>query len=214
MQIEKLLAIPLKDNGIIKILIGGVLQIIPVIGWLLNAGFAMKCYEKGIEEKSDMPEWDDWGQKFINGVMVVCAVIIYMIVPLLAYSLGILLFGEPGFFLFLVLFLLAVAFGFILPMGICNLAVYKRFTSAFDFSFLLRLLKADPGTYVRAFLIYLLAVIVIGIVSMIPLIGWIIGLFSCFYLQCVSGYLFGGVYRKAFIAVNGMEPDVSVHIKY
>ncbi|MCL6557755.1 MAG: hypothetical protein K6U74_02935 [Firmicutes bacterium] len=51
--------------------------------------------------------------------------------------------------------------------------------------------------YLVAYFMFFIAVIIFAVVSMIPLIGWLISLFAGFYLSCVSGFLFGSVYYEA-----------------
>lgn len=209
MSFDRVLSAPFKNGGFVRLIIGGLLEFVPIIGWFFVAGFMLKCYEHGTENRDEMPEWSEWGAKFADGFMVFLISVIYMIVPLL-FLPSIIRFVEYGMrdiTLIMIPMLLGIIFGFSIPMAVANYAVNKTFMSAFNLGQIFRLIAAAPGSYIGAHLLYWFAnILVIVFVVFIPIIGWLFSIFSGFYLMCVAGLLFGGVYHKAASKIGGKSP--------
>ncbi|MHB1043812.1 MAG: DUF4013 domain-containing protein [Eubacteriales bacterium] len=208
MTFDKILAIPFKEGGIVKVLIGGILQIIPIVNFF-SMGYIVECFANGADKREEMPEWTDWGQKFINGLLMVVIGFIYLLIPLIILSFtG--FFGKfyryhigAGTFIFAVL--LFIIFTFALPMAVSNFAVKNSFGAAFQFGRIVGLIGAAPGSYVGAYLLYFVAALICMVISIVPLIGWLFAIFAGFYLGCVSGFLFGSVYSKADEILAGSQ---------
>ena len=63
-----------------KILIGGVMFIIPIFGWLVILGYAVET-AKNVKNGQDtpLPEWEDWGGRFMTGLLAFVTIFIYAI---------------------------------------------------------------------------------------------------------------------------------------
>jgi hypothetical protein len=210
MSFDKILVLPLVRGGLVKLITGGILEMIPVAN-IFAAGYILECYRNGAYQREAMPEWTGWGAKFVNGLMIIIIGFLYLIIPLLFLGLS----GAPGnpYYAayhmgagaFLVFALLFILFTFILPMAIAHFAVNRNFLSAFQLGYIFRLIGSSPGSYIGAYLLYFLASIICLVLVMIPLIGWLFALFAGFYLSCVAGFLFGAVYHKAAYLVSGYK---------
>lgn len=210
MSFDKILALPFIRGGIVKLIIGGILELIPVVN-LFAVGYILECYRGGAYQREAMPEWTDWGAKFVNGLMIIVISFLYLIIPLLFLGFSGAL-GSPyyavyhmGAGTFTVFALLFILFTFILPMAIAHFAVKRNFLSAFQLGYIFRLIGSSLGSYIGAYLLYFLASIICFVLAMIPLIGWLFALFAGFYLSCVAGFLFGTVYHKAAYLVSGYK---------
>lgn len=200
MSFDKVLAIPLRNGGLVKLLIGGVLNIIPIISFF-SLGFIVDCYEKGSVNQQEMPDWSNWGYKFGRGFLAMVIGLIYMLIPVIIfYLIG--FYSSPhlsgfaaGTLIFAVLIILI--FGFCIPMAMCHYAVSKSFSAAFQIGYIFKLIGVSLGSYIGAYLLYFLAGIICLIISLIPFIGWLFVIFAGFYLACVAGFLFGAVYYQA-----------------
>lgn len=204
MPFNKILGIPFKNDGIIKLLIGGVLGLIPIIGWFFAMGFMVKCYEQAINGQDELPEWSEWGGKFTEGLLVAVISLAYLLIPMLVMIPRInhyMYWGLDGSIIIPII--LYIIFMFALPMAISNFAVQKSIGSGFQLGKIFKLIGAVPGSYIGAFFLYFFAYLIILIISMIPILGWILSIFMMFYLYCLSGFLFGSVYREAIQAVDG-----------
>lgn len=208
MSFDKVLALPFKDNGIVKVLIGGVLQIIPIVSFF-SVGYILECYENGALKRETMPEWEDWGSKFVNGLLMVVIALIYMIIPMMFFGSSIAsLFspyarGHAGGGILLIAAIVFIIFTFALPMAMANFAVKRNFGAAFEFGYIFKLIGSSLGSYIGAYLLCIVAAIIAGFIVLIPIIGWICALFIGFYLGCVGGFLFGSVYGDASGATSG-----------
>ncbi len=61
-----------------KFIIGAVLSIIPVVNFLAM-GYELKCAKSAMNGKYDLPEWTEWGDLFVKGLLWVVVMIIYAI---------------------------------------------------------------------------------------------------------------------------------------
>ena len=63
-----------------KILIGGVLFLVPIFGWLVIVGYAVQT-AKNVKngQETPLPEWDDWGDRFMTGLLAFVTILIYAI---------------------------------------------------------------------------------------------------------------------------------------
>jgi hypothetical protein len=89
-----------------------------------------------------------------------------------------------------------VVFGFAVPIAIANYAAKERLSVAFEFGKILNRIKLVIGDYLIAYDVLIVLGFVLCMVSMIPLIGWILGIFAIFYLTLVAVYYFGTLYRE------------------
>lgn len=63
-----------------KLAIGVILSLIPIVNFTIVRGFAIESSGLGKAGKSDkMPEWKDWGDLFMKGLLSVVVAVIYMI---------------------------------------------------------------------------------------------------------------------------------------
>lgn len=208
MNLEKAIRLPFLD-GVVKVIIGGVLNIIPIVNFLC-AGYLVEIMANAIGEKEEMPAWENWGTKFINGLLVFIISLIYMIIPVLIIITGGGLSSITGGGMSLSVILAVItglAIWFILPMAIANFAATGNFGSAFNFALIFSYICTVLGTYVGIYLVSIAFIFALALVNAIPLMGWIIGILGGFYMGCVMSFLFGGAYRKAAIA-SGNGPTI------
>ncbi|MBR9699068.1 DUF4013 domain-containing protein [Candidatus Woesearchaeota archaeon] len=71
-----------------KLIIGIVLSIVPIINFFA-LGFILKA--SGVKEKkvtNQMPEWTDWGDLFVKGLLAMIIGLVYMIPVLIIFMIG------------------------------------------------------------------------------------------------------------------------------
>ncbi len=186
-EYEKAIKRPFQD--IKKLLIGAILNIIPIVN-LIASGYIMKAAKGTMKKKNDLPEWEDWGNLFVTGLIVAVIGFIYMIPGLAAFllSLGVVLFSTVpeaatissivaagGISLILALILIPLAM-LIMPMAIMRYLDKGNFSAAFGFGDILK--KVFTGKYIVAWIIMLVySIVVVGISMIIPIVGPAIGSF-------------------------------------
>ena len=58
------------EDWLKKVLIGGVLMLIPIFGQLLTIGYGLEIARRVVKgHPQPLPEWDEWGTKIIEGFM-------------------------------------------------------------------------------------------------------------------------------------------------
>jgi hypothetical protein len=213
MDVGKALGFPFEDKDwIVKILIGGILLLIPIVNFIVF-GYTFKILQKTAREGVyEFPAWSDWGNLFGQGFLVFLAGLIYFLVPGILYALGAVFIGGsivagaghsygalPLAGLGILFLVLGAVIGFVIalfvPMAITVYAATGEFGQAFNFGEIFSRIGRNAGNYVLAILIYIGLGVVLGIVSHIPLLGLIIDIFAGFYVAVVMSYLLGSVYR-------------------
>ena len=189
-----------------KIIILGVILIIPIVDFI-GLGYILRIIKSTIAGYDDLPEFDDLGELFIDGLKVLVVSIIYNIIPLIVIFIGIfgsiaalggaanitanpLVFAGLLGITVIIGLILAVIFGIFEIIALANMAFYDELGAAFKFSEILeRISKIGWGKYI----IWLIVMIIIGIIaaiitsilSVIPYIGLIIAIifvYSYFYM--------------------------------
>ena len=204
MNIEKALRLPFA-GGFTRIVIGAVLNCIPIVNFLCG-GYLIELTANTIKGREEMPAWDGWGNKFIKGLMVLIITFLYMLIPLLlltiggwtgSYSADSLSAGAiPGF-------IAALVAWFILPMGLAHYAATGTVGSALNLRTIFSFIGSVFGNYLGIYLVSIAMFFVLGILSLIPFLGWIVSILGGFYLACVLAVLFGDAYRRANLKIYG-----------
>jgi hypothetical protein len=185
------------DFGRLVILI--VLDLIPIVN-LIVTGYASRVLKETPGADSP-PKLENYGDMFIDGLKIVIASFIYMLIPLILIAAGLGSFfaaavmgGSPDFMLSgftpaymgllsgtaLVLVLLGVLVAFVmlilLAAGIAHMIKTGKFGKAFAFGEILGVIgKIGWGKYIAwLILIVIIAVIFGAIAGAIPYVGWII----------------------------------------
>jgi len=71
-----------------KLIIGILLSILPIVQWIAF-GFILECSGVGkTKESKDMPEWDNWGKLFVNGLLAMSIQVIYFIPAIIVIVIG------------------------------------------------------------------------------------------------------------------------------
>lgn len=169
-----------------KLLIGISLYVVPflnIITGIFAGGYLLRCMQSATKGDLKLPEWEDWGQLFLQGLLVTVIGLLYLlpiaiilIIGASAAIAGIIasggvagigaLFAALGWMV-IVLFLLLIAISYILPGALLQYARTGRFGAAFAMGSVFKTIGS--GTYFRAWLtvlgIGLIGGICIGVVN-------------------------------------------------
>jgi hypothetical protein len=180
------------DLGRLLILI--ILDIIPIVGQLIVVGY----YAETIREtpSSDSPpKLEKYGGLLIDGLKIAVVAIIYMIIPVILIAFGAVTIFAPymarpygpnfwliplgfGVILFAAGIILAFAIAIIMAMAIVHMVKMGSFGKAFAVGEIVRtIVKIGWGRYILWLIVmFIFAMIVGGIGSSIPPIGWLISI--------------------------------------
>lgn len=195
-----------------KILIGGLFYLLGflIIGFFFILGYLARMARNVIAGVTQpLPEWDDLGEYFGEGLRLVGVVIIW-ILPLIALAL---LFVVPSIALsgldneaaqniggcaagsmWCLIFPLSLAVTFFMPASLLFAVVEKRFGAAFEMGRIWTFIKANIGEYLLAIVIYFVARFLAGFGIILLCIGVI---FTGFWSMVITSYAFAEVYRRA-----------------
>jgi len=199
------------QDWIKKILIGGVLLFIPIVNFVV-IGYFMEALRNTAEGRElPLPEWDDFGGKFMKGLMSAIAGFLYAlpIMLLMGVILGVTaviagsldsdaaetvsaicpLIGNCLSFVYMILVML------ILPAGVIQYALTEQFGAFFRFGNMIAFIKANVGGYIIALLVAMVSSL---IAEMVGVIACGIGMFfTLMWAYLVSANLFGNLAREA-----------------
>jgi len=208
-NIERALRVPLAEGGLVKTIIGALLNLIPIVSFL-SSGYLLELMGNAAKEKHEMPAWENWGAKFINGFLVLIIALIYMLIPLIIISAcgGLEAYCQGGGWgllsgAFALATIVAMIIGFFIPMALAHFAYSGSFSAAFSLGTIFSYIGKVIGSYVLAYILIIALAIAMMIVSIIPILGFIICIFAGFYIGCVGSILFGDAYRQARAADAG-----------
>jgi hypothetical protein len=195
-----------------KILIGGILRIIPIVGWISD-GYAL-VQTKSIYEGRELPlpEWSDMGAYFKKGMMAFLGGLIYAIpVILIACCMWAVAFlptmssggssdlSGPAMLIVTCGGCLLALYGLVLliliPALTTRYAITEQFNVFFQVQPAWQLINSNLSGYVMAIVVLLVAGVVGGLLSSITC-----GLgtpFAGFWTSLVAAYLFGNFAKGA-----------------
>ncbi|MFN2137986.1 MAG: DUF4013 domain-containing protein [Candidatus Promineifilaceae bacterium] len=232
MDINKAITYVFEDEKwVTKSLIGLVLS---VLGFLIIPIFFVQGYLVGIVRnvmdgvEFPLPEWDDWGKLFKDGLNLFIALFVYALPAILLVGCGMLLFLPAGMASgdaaealaaggglgFTLLACLAMLWG--LAMVVLSPAITIQYAregslgACFRFSEVIAFTREHLGDIIIAVAVLLGIGLVLGLVGVIPLIGWLIALAASIYTTFVSGHLFGQIGAKAGGAKEKSYTDPTV----
>jgi hypothetical protein len=183
-----------------KILIGAAVSLVPILNLALY-GYALDILKR-VYQGADLPlpEWDDFGDYFVRGLLVTIGVLIWQI-PILLFVCPIIVAGsiaDSGW-------VFAIGFGCLTPIAILFSAIVGQvvaaryalsgdFGSMFEFGAIFDESKRGAGMLLLCALVYFLA----------GLVGLVLGIVTCTigfffitpWLTLAQAHLLGQAYRR------------------
>lgn len=218
------------DDALRTVLIGGVLGLLSVlvVPIFLLFGFTVRVLRSVEAGEEVPPTFGDWGDLFVDGLKAFAIALVYSLVPLIV--LGVTAGGviaaavatgdvSPGaiagaFLGFAISGLLWLVALYVIPAALANFASEGRVGAAFDTSVLSGVLL--DGRYATAWLVafvfFVVASVVVGVLNVVPVLGFVVGAFVNFYVGVAAAYLYGHAFVDASAgevpAETGAQPAV------
>ena len=198
-----------------KILIGGlfILGIIILVGPLFAMGYCARLVRNVVAGKSQpLPEWDDLGEYFAEGlrlfvigllyaipVMIIACVLIgpTILMEAIARNHDDALRDVGGIFSGFASCLIApisLALTLWMPGALLFAIMEQSFGAAFDFARIWKFIRDNMANYLLAFVVYLLARFIAGAGLILCCIGVI---FTIFWQMLISSYAYAEAWRLA-----------------
>ncbi|HEY6844441.1 MAG TPA: DUF4013 domain-containing protein [Thermoanaerobaculia bacterium] len=198
-----------------KVLIGGlfVLASFMLIGIFFIYGYIARLARNVIAGvPNPLPEWDDLGRDFSEGVKLffvgflyaipVVIVAAFIFVPAVimgsnADNETIQQLGGMGVAcVWCLLFPISLALALWMPGAMLMVAVTGDFKAGFDFGRIFRFIRANVGNYILAFVVWMVARFAAGLGVLLLCVGII---FTIFWAFCVAAYAFAQTYRLSTV---------------
>lgn len=186
-----------------KLLIGILLGIVPIVNFFVS-GYVVRTAKNAMEKDSSLPEWQNWGELFVNGLLYMVIGLLYMLPALVVGIVSLwpvlpsmissytsqmmpnaaqmpditqmMAGGMVGGLALMALLVLAAAY--ILPSAILHFA-NNGFGAAFKLGNVLS--NAFTGRYFLAWLVFALySSALSGLLSRLPYVGFVGSAFAVF----------------------------------
>ena len=199
------------SSWIKKIAIGAVFTF---FSWLLIPAFFVVGYQIAImrrvinNDPQPLPEWEEWGQIFMDGIVVAVAVFVYAL-PVILLSLCSMFIWLPtasgndvlagGAILGVVVIsclviLFAIALAFMVPAVYIQYARMGDFGSMFQVKEVLAITRENVVNILIVFLMIMVANFLLGLLTWIPICGWfIIAPAGYFWISAATAHMYGQI---------------------
>lgn len=201
------------EEWVTKILLGGLISLIPIVGTLALIGYMLKTAQNVARgNPRPLPRWGEFGDLLLRGFYGVVISLAYSI-PYIAFTVlfsiltsfigagassdessGLAAFGGVLACIFVPLILIIA-----ITTVLFVLAAYARYVAtdtlseAFNFGEVFTLVRTQAGTWLMLLLVGFLA----GLAASLGLIACFIGIiFTSFYSYCVLGHALGQVVAR------------------
>lgn len=195
-----------------KILIGGLFYLAGflLVGWPFILGYAARLARNVVSGVArPLPEWDDLGGYFSEGLRMVAVALVY-IIPFVMIAVMVMIptaildsmdndvlsamAGIVGGCFSCLLVPLSLLMILFMPASLLFAAVEQRFNAAFEFGRIWPFIRENIGNYLLAVVVYLIARFLGGFGVLLLCVGVI---FTGFWSILITTHAFAQVYRLA-----------------
>jgi len=220
MQIGKAFSFSFQDKSwVTKFLIAALVSIVPILNFAWT-GYIVELVKNVIDRKDEpLPEWGDFGKKFMDGLIVTVAYFVYSLPAILVVCLmsGLIFIpaiaaggevsqetvdriltgsGVVSFCLICLISLYALVLTVLLPGILANFAQKRTFKSCFELGGVYRTVAAHGSSY---FMVVLMLIVVgFGVGLVLGLVTGVLSLIPCIgWIASVILYMLGVAYIGA-----------------
>ncbi|HEX9501643.1 MAG TPA: DUF4013 domain-containing protein [Thermoanaerobaculia bacterium] len=202
-----------------KILLGGVFTLASIflVGIFFIYGYLARLVRNVINGvQYPLPEWDDLGEYFTEGVKLFVVGLVYAIPVIVVVCIAVIpaailnangsendtmrsLGGMTASCIWCLMFPVSVAMALWVPAALLAVVVTGEFSAAFQFANIWKYIRANIGNYLLAFVVWLVARFAAGFGFVLLCVGVV---FTIFWAFCVAAYAFAQVYRMSTVKLR------------
>ncbi|SDY96747.1 FHA domain-containing protein [Tindallia californiensis] len=205
---SKALKAPVQGVAILRWLIGSILALIPIVGFLSN-GYRCRIIKNGQGQEFQLPFWQEWSSLFFTGIPFFVIRVGYYLLPMLFFLL-VLFFAPPapveswlgllgylrGWLLLIGVVSILVAAS-IVPMALAIFADTGMLREAGKIEKAITMIRWNPKQYVSVLCLLAGLWLILGIfILFFPYAGAVAAIFGAFYIHSVASLLFGEYYSS------------------
>ncbi|WP_372912048.1 DUF4013 domain-containing protein [Salinigranum sp.] len=200
-----------SEEWVKTVLVGGLLTLLGVflVPLFVVVGYYVRVLRGTMHGESEPPVFDDWGEMLVEGLKGFAIYLVYGLVPgiigaVIAFvGIGGAVAGDSGaagivgglvaLVGFLVALVLGLAAAYVVPAALANFVEQDDLMAGFAFGEIRAVIttKAYAMGWLTAFALLLGAGILTSVLSIVPIIGTIIGVFVTFYAAVAAFYVIG-----------------------
>lgn len=192
-----------------KVLIGGVLLIVPIIGQLIVMGYSLRLL-KHVTEGYDtpLPEWEDFGGLFMLGLKSFIATFVWALPVLGIVVIGALLSGasnSDGVMVLAVMAAIAYALLLVLvgPAIQARVALTDSAEAGLDYRQILGVVRANPADYLLLVALGIVTGLIGSAGAIVFGIGWLL---TMPYSMLVIAHLWGQAWYRSTVQIPSVGP--------
>lgn len=193
MDIERAFKFPFQDSAwVTKILIGAVMVLIPILGWLALLGFSMRITRR-VAAGADvpLPEWTDFSSLLRDGLKGWGISIIWSVPTIILSALAA---ASDSFALNCLAWIVSVIVIMFIAAAIVPMAISGNFSDGLQFQQIINRVMSNFTDY----LLILVMAVVLQFVAVLGLIACIVGvLATTAYASFVAPHLWAQAHRRA-----------------
>lgn len=224
-----------SDNVVMTVLIGGLLLLTSplIVPSILVLGYVSRVLRQTADGDDMPPEFDDWGDLFGEGLKGFAVTLVYSLVPAMVFAiavvfgvgaailgsgggadgaLGGLLGGTVALLLALVALVVSIAGLYVTPAALASVAESGRISDGFAIGTLWTVVSkpAYATGWLTAAAVVFGGALVVGLLSIVPVLGTIAGLFIQFYALVAAAAIIGWTWTDVRpVATDSSEPDTA-----
>lgn len=202
-----------SDDAVLTIAIGGLLFILSVflVPVVFVSGYLMRVLRQTSNGNDEPPVFDDWGDLGVDGLKTAGISVVYSVIPLMLLAVvgifgiglavaglgdsaaGGLIGGTVALILVVFGFVLSIAGAYVTPAALLNFAETDRLAAGFELRSIWTIIttKAYAIGWLTAMAVIFGGAIVVSLLSIVPILGTLAGLFVQFYALVAAFYIFG-----------------------
>lgn len=204
------------ESWIMKLVVGAVVMLLSIlfIPMPLIVGYQVAVARRTMQGKElPLPEWgEDLGRLFMDGLMVMIAILVYTIPSWLLFCLGMFsVFGGfmlgdgelsgllgaslfvTGTILICLFLVMAIAMMFISPAVVLQYVRTGELGATFRFGEVFGIARDNIGNILMTVVVQFVLSLVVSAIASIPCLGWIVAMAGYPYMYIVTGHLYGQI---------------------
>lgn len=217
---------PMENEDWMKtVVIGGLLMLFSflLVPLFVVYGYLVRTIRERLDDNREPPVFDEWGELLVDGLKAWVIGLVYMAIPLVVMGVTVggavvamatgtdagVAAGLSALFAgLLVSFVLFLVFGYLAVAAVVNFAREGRFGAGFDVGVIREVAfsRDFAVAWLTAVAVFLVAGVVVGVLNVIPILGFVLGSFLTFFVSVVAAKIWADGFASAMDGPETQPP--------